>query len=151
MSVMLEPDSEAAWTGSVAEFVERILDYLHKERWDLSVLFCTEAFIRNLNAQFRSKDEATDVLSFPFGEWIKENGEDYFLAGDIVIALPVVEQNAADFGVSLREEVCRLLIHGVLHLDGADHTTNDPSEPMLMVQETILAALGDSISIKTKE
>jgi probable rRNA maturation factor len=90
--------------------------------------------MRGLNAQYRNIDAPTDVLSFSLGE--KEG--DMWAAGDIVIALPVVSENAKYFGVSEEEELKRLVIHGILHLEGFDHATNDVNEPMLVLQENIL-------------
>jgi probable rRNA maturation factor len=100
------------------------------------VLFCNNRYIKSLNTQYRNKDEATDVLSFPLGE----TGPDgQFLAGDLVISLASLEENARFFKVSADEELRRLLIHGILHLSGYDHKTNEAKEPMLIEQEKILA------------
>jgi probable rRNA maturation factor len=97
--------------------------------------------MRELNRQFRGKDEATDVLSFPCGETIEEEGEERYIPGDIVISLETLAVNAVYFKVDQNEELRRLLIHGVLHLDGMDHAGTSASEPMLQIQEHILAAL----------
>ncbi|MDR0784332.1 MAG: rRNA maturation RNase YbeY [Treponema sp.] len=126
------------WTDEIKDFVQRVLAILGKDNWDLSVLFCNDACIRALNGRFRAKDEATDVLSFALGEWDR----DRYLPGDIAISLDTLRMNASYFGVSEDEEIRRLLIHGVLHLDGMDHTGNLSAgdDPMLLLQEKILAA-----------
>jgi probable rRNA maturation factor len=127
-----------------AAFILDVLAYLGKDNWDVSVVFCNNASIRALNRQFRDIDEPTDVLSFTLGEMDGER----FLPGDIVISIEMVEENAGYFGVPIEEELRRLLVHGILHLNGMDHSghlpktpESDEIEPMLHVQEEILAAL----------
>jgi probable rRNA maturation factor len=131
----------------IRRYLIALLAHLGKNNWDLSVVFCTDSDIRELNRQFRGKDEATDVLSFPLGESVEEDGERRYLPGDIVISLDTLAANAAYFNVDQNEELRRLLIHGVLHLDGMDHAGTSLSEPMLRIQETILASLGPLASM----
>jgi probable rRNA maturation factor len=124
-----------SWTGEAGDYVKSVLGGLDRKNWELSVLFCDNLYIKSLNAQYRHKDEPTDVLSFPLGE-TGPGGR--FLAGDIVISLDALEENARFFKVSADEELRRLLVHGILHLAGYDHATNSSDEPMLVLQEKIL-------------
>jgi probable rRNA maturation factor len=136
------------WSAQANNFVLKVLDRLGRDRWDLSLLFCNNDYIRSLNARFRNRDESTDVLSFALGDRYADEttGEPRFLAGDIVVSLETLAENAGYFQVSQDEELRRLLIHGVLHLDGMDHQTNEVAEPMLKLQEHILAELsGETI------
>lgn len=126
------------WTGAASGFIKSVLKILGRKNWELSVLFCNNRFIKSLNAQYRNKNEATDVLSFPLGE---ESPGGCFLAGDIVISLDALEENSKVFKVSKDEELRRLLIHGILHLAGEDHASNSAEEPMLKTQEEILNVL----------
>jgi probable rRNA maturation factor len=128
----------------VEAFILDILAYLEKDNWELSVVFCGDADIHALNRQFRGVDEPTDVLSFTLGEMDGER----FLPGDIVVSFEMVEENAEYFHVPVEEELRRLLIHGVLHLNGMDHSghvaktpENGEIEPMLQLQENMLRAL----------
>ena len=123
--------------NNIESYILKILDYLEKDNWDVSVLFCGNRRITELNMQYRKENEATDVLSFTLGEQRKGR----YMAGDIVISLETMKENAAYFGVSPEEELRRLLIHGILHLNNMDHETNESHEPMLELQETILAEL----------
>jgi len=129
---------EPLWIKAAESFVLSVLERLGHKNWDLSVLFCNNSFIKTLNAQYRNKDEPTDVLSFAIGE--KSPGG-RFSAGDIVISLDALKENTRFFKVSQDEELCRLLVHGILHLSGEDHETNGAEENMLKVQEEILSAL----------
>jgi probable rRNA maturation factor len=141
VAIQAEEDPLPPWAGQAHRFILTVLDRLNRDRWDLSVLFCRDEYIRGLNARFRQKGEATDVLSFELGETIEENGETRYLPGDIVISLESLEENARYFQVSPDEELRRLLIHGILHLTGMDHATNADIEPMLLLQEALLAEL----------
>ncbi len=135
---------EAPWAESLIAFTLAVLEKLDKDGWDLSLLICDDAFIRDLNSRYRSKDEATDVLSFVLGEWTPDEGEGKrWAAGDIAISLDTLKKNAVYFGVSEDEEFRRLVIHGVLHLAGMDHEDNDADRPMLLLQEKVLAELAD--------
>ncbi|MDR0313491.1 MAG: rRNA maturation RNase YbeY [Treponema sp.] len=130
------------WEKRAKTYVLKALKFLEKDRWDLSVLFCGNNCIRQLNNRYRNKDEATDVLSFALGE--TERGR--YLSGDIVISLETLDENAKYFKVQPDEELRRLLVHGILHLSGMDHKTNKADEPMLQLQEKVLASLaGDRI------
>jgi probable rRNA maturation factor len=131
------------WTDNAEAFIQKVLAYLKHDQWDISLMFCDNACIRDLNRRFRGKDEATDILSFPLGESIDEDGETWFLSGDLLISLETLKENARYFAVSEDEELRRLLIHGILHLDGFDHASNAETEPMLQFQEIIVAELAE--------
>jgi len=127
------------WLGKLESFALGVLELLEKKDWDISIHVCDNKTIQSLNAEYRGKDEPTDVLSFELEETIQEtDGCFRFLAGDIVISLETLYENAEYFKVSPDEELRRLVIHGILHLSGMDHQTNDTSEPMLQLQEQIL-------------
>ncbi len=98
-----------------------------------TVRLAGEPEIRELNRAYRGKDRATDVLSFPLGE--KLPGGRY--AGDVVICIPLAEEQARRNGQSLGRELLLLAIHGLLHLQGQDHET-DHGE-MLELQRRLFA------------
>ena len=92
---------------------------------ELSVLLCDDLLIRRLNREHRSKDKATDVLSFPQANFrapeVAGAGESLALLGDVVISLDTAQRQADARSRTLIEEVRFLLAHGVLHLVGHDH------------------------------
>jgi probable rRNA maturation factor len=136
------------WGKSLKNYVHKVLKELEKDTWDLSVFLCGDIAIRELNSRYRGKPEATDVLSFSQDESnAKEFGKKTSrrLPGDIVISLDTLRENARRFGISEDEELRRLLIHGILHLDGMNHTSNKKTEPMLQLQERILIKLSANI------
>jgi len=123
----------------VENFISEVLNELNLKNWDISLLFCDDAFIQNLNKQYRDIDSPTDVLSFEQGdEYFDEAGETRFMAGDIVISLDSLRSNAEEFNVDINEELKRLIVHGILHLNGMDHSDNSPEQEMLKFQEELL-------------
>ena len=90
---------------------------------------------RALNKQYRGKDYATNVLTFPLTE-------EPHLMGDIVICAPVVTKEAAEQLKSLEAHFAHLTVHGVLHLHGYDHEDMHQAELMESIEIQILAKLG---------
>ena len=88
-----------------------------------------------LNSQYRGKDYATNVLTFPLSEIPH-------LLGDIIICAPVVAAEAAAQNKSLEAHFAHLTVHGVLHLHGYDHETEPQAELMESLEITILQKLG---------
>jgi probable rRNA maturation factor len=79
------------------------------------IILCSDYYIKKLNDNYRGKNYATDVLSFPFNE------PDYL--GEIYISLQRVKVQSRRFGISYDDELLRLLVHGMIHLIGYDHQT----------------------------
>ena len=88
-----------------------------------TVAFVSDRKMRELNKQFRSKSSTTDVLSFPF-EADEFDLDDNHL-GDIIISLEQANKQSAENNLSLELEVKQLILHGVLHLCGYDHETDN--------------------------
>jgi probable rRNA maturation factor len=105
---------------------------------EISVLFCDDGFIRDLNRKWRGIDQPANVLSFPAG------GDAAFspLLGDIVIAFETASREASEAGRPLRDHVAHLLVHGFLHLIGHDHIGAAEAETMEALERAILGRLG---------
>ena len=91
-------------------------------RGEVSVLLASDRTLRTLNRNFRKKDKATDVLSFPVDDF---HGDGTGQAGDLAISLDTAQRQADEHGHSLQTEVKILMLHGLLHLAGYDHETDD--------------------------
>jgi probable rRNA maturation factor len=141
VSVNAEEVALPEWSTSMSRFALKVLDEIKRDNWELSILLCGDKTITALNSQYRNKFEPTDILSFALGETVQERGETVYMPGDLVISLDTLRENAKYFDASEDEELRRLLIHGILHLDGMDHETTDKEEPMLIFQEEILDRL----------
>lgn len=100
------------------------------EEAELSVLFCDDGFIQELNRRYRKKNCPTDVLSF---EQEGIGGQRLRVLGDIVISLETVENNCGCDAATMRDEVRMLVCHGVLHLLGYDHGSAE--EKAIMVEK----------------
>ena len=113
---------------------------------EVSVSFVDNEQIRELNAEYRNKDSATDVLSFPLGEndvydIDEENGACEL--GDIVISVERAMEQAEEYGHSLEREIGWLTVHSMLHLLGYDHeTSEEDARDMRQREEAVLQSLG---------
>ncbi len=94
---------------------------------------------RELNRQYRGKDHATNVLSFPVE---LPDGIEVPLIGDLVICAPVVAREAAEQGKPERHHWAHLTVHGTLHLLGYDHIVDAEAEIMEALERKVLATLG---------
>lgn len=116
---------------------------------EISVKFTSDEEVRALNAAYRDKDKATNVLSFPMVdaellERIESAGGEVLL-GDIVLAHGVCAAEAAEKQVSVETHASHLVVHGTLHLLGYDHEDGDEeAEKMEEVERRALAAIGIS-------
>lgn len=106
---------------------------------ELAVRIVDEAEITALNRQYRGKDGATNVLSFPFEDMPGVVTEQL---GDIVICAPVVATEAVTQGKSLQAHWAHIVIHGVLHLLGYDHHRDAEAQEMEVLETRLLASLG---------
>jgi probable rRNA maturation factor len=106
------------------------------EHLAIVVLLTDDATIRDLNTRFRGKDAATNVLSFPAAA----NPEGHL--GDIALAYGVCAREAEAQGKTLVAHLQHLVAHGVLHLLGYDHMTDDEAQVMEGLERVVLAGLG---------
>jgi len=112
---------------------------LRRRQATLSILVVGAREGRRYNREFRGKDYATNVLSFPYEPL---PGEKTTLLGDLVICAPVVAREAAEQGKNARDHYAHLTIHGVLHLLGYDHQAEAEAERMEALERRVLAGLG---------
>ena len=102
---------------------------------EVTIRIVDEHEARALNSQYRAKDYATNVLTFPITE-------EPILMGDIVICAPVVAAEAIAQNKSIEAHFAHLTVHGMLHLSGFDHETEPQAELMEALEVQILAKLG---------
>jgi probable rRNA maturation factor len=105
----------------------------------LTVRIVDDTEMAELNQQYRHKSGATNVLSFPF-----ENppGVETDILGDIVICAPVVDREAKEQGKNLLSHWAHMVVHGILHLRGFDHETDEQAAEMERLETDILTSLG---------
>jgi probable rRNA maturation factor len=111
---------------------------------ELSIVITGDSQIQELNRRFRGIDAPTDVLSFPSNEVDPDAGAPYL--GDVVISAPTAARQADEESHPLMDEMCLLVVHGVLHLLGYDHQQRSEKARMWALQAEILTGLGRSIA-----
>ncbi len=107
---------------------------------DLSILLSDDRQLHELNLDYLGVDAPTDVLSFPAGEIDPETGRLYL--GDLALSIPRAAQQAQEGGHSVEAEAQLLVAHGVLHLLGYDHDTDEKKSAMWARQAAVLEKLG---------
>jgi probable rRNA maturation factor len=104
-------------------FTTKVLSII-KEIKGLTVAFVSDRKMRELNCIFRNKNTTTDVLSFPAEQDEFERSEGVTL-GDVVISVEQAARQASEHGLGFEDEVKQLILHGLLHLCGYDHETDN--------------------------
>lgn len=139
--ILVEPEIRAAYArrlrvNALRQFVEQAQAAV-KLRGDVSVLLTGDRQIRRWNRDFRGKNKATDVLSFPA---MPLDGVPSAMAGDLAISVETADAQAKEQGHALAEELKVLVLHGILHLAGYDHETDDGT--MARVERRLRTKLG---------
>ncbi len=133
-------DGWADVLGEPSAFVEewrvKTVAQVQDAEGGVAVLLTDDAALRDLNKRFRGKDAPTNVLSFP-------DGEDNFL-GDIAIALETCLKEADEKSTLPAHHAAHLIVHGLLHLIGFDHETDEDAQEMEDLERQILATGGVS-------
>ena len=171
MTIQIEYEAEREWEIDYRPIIEEIvvaaLDYEKcPYEAEVNVVLTNDEEIHRINKEFRGIDRATDVLSFPMGDYdvpsdferLEEQSEDYFnpetgelLLGDIVISIDKVDEQAEKYGHSKERELAFLVAHSMLHLCGYDHMEDDERLVMEKKQEEILAGKGYTRKKQGKE
>ena len=139
-------------TEEQVERIEKLLQHAAKEEnvpdgAEVSVTFVDNEKIREINRDYRGKDQPTDVISFALEEMGEEEIEIVGVdvppvLGDIIISVPKAREQAEQYGHSFMRELGFLAVHGFLHLLGYDHGTEEEEKEMFTKQELILQQFG---------
>ena len=114
---------------------------------EVSVTFCDNEYIKKINKEFRNKDSATDVLSFPLYDLSRGSDEPIIeegplALGDIVISIERAKEQAKEIGNTFLEEIAFLTVHSTLHLLGYDHERSEEDDKIQCeAQKCIVATL----------
>jgi len=127
---------DARWTpllSSKAILAACKAAFSSKKKKEVSVVLASDAFVRKLNREFRSKDKPTNVLAFP-------GGENHL--GDIILARQTVVREAREQQKTPHDHAIHLIVHGILHLLGHDHMREKEASKMEACEIKILKKLG---------
>ena len=116
-----------------AKIANTAVSGVYKES-EVSIILVDDAEIHQINKQYRNVDKPTNVLSFELGDDV--------LLGDIYISLDTVQREAKQANISIEDHVAHLVVHGVLHLLGYDHITDDEAQVMEFKEINILKKMG---------
>jgi probable rRNA maturation factor len=113
---------------------------------EASIVLSNDARIKSLNAAWRGKDEATNVLAFPATD-VPQAGaagrsQPPLIIGDVIIAFETAVAEARVEGKDLADHLSHLVVHGMLHLLGYDHETDDEADEMESLEVAVLASVG---------
>ena len=124
--------------------IEQALKTLHiGDDVEVSCVLVDDERIHEINREYRHIDRSTDVISFAM-----EDNDQFYVEGmprtlgDIFISVDHAKKQAEEYGHSLRREMCFLFTHGILHLLGYDHMTDEQEKEMFGLQEEVLNSLG---------
>lgn len=134
-----------AWAGAMTDAALKraaraavsAAPFLSPGAYKVTLVLTDDDEVRELNRTWRGKDAPTNVLSFPSGKIPPS-----LFLGDVVLACETTRKEAREQGVALQDHIAHLVVHGVLHLLGFDHTENEAAERMEMLEREALASLG---------
>lgn len=141
---LTEDESILQYEEDFQHILEKTIALLHRnENCELSVIFTTPEYIHTINKEYRNIDRPTDVISFALQDdesniLIEEEANEL---GDIFINIQAIEDQAQEYGHSMRREACFLFCHGLLHLLGYDHMQPEDEKVMFALQDKILDEL----------
>ncbi|RYL91580.1 rRNA maturation RNase YbeY [Sporolactobacillus sp. THM7-4] len=139
--------------NQLEQWVIRLIDHAAdtlelKGETECSLTFTGNSRIQEINREYRGIDRPTDVISFALEEVqegevpIIPDEEEPRVLGDIIVSIDKAHEQAESYGHSFERELGFLIVHGLLHLLGYDHTTDEEKEEMFGLQEQILSSFG---------
>ena len=133
-------------TDRLKRHAEKMLKELGYADFDLGILLTTNADIHHYNQTYRGKDKPTDILSFPYhelkpGQKIQAEEEDDKNLGDLIIAPSYVQDDLERWEQSFDDRMDTLLAHGLAHLLGYDHETDEQFKEMQKVEKKLLKSI----------
>ena len=149
VKVFTEGETSLPYSGITKKYIlsvsEKVLEHTETDNVSVSVILTDNEKIHKINREYRGKDKSTDVISFAYRDDpfpVIDNPMEEL--GDIYISLEKASEQAVEYGVTLSEELKRLIIHGVLHLLGYDHELSAEEEKRMNLLED---KIFDSIKI----
>lgn len=133
-------DKEIKEINKLKKYMNFVTKKLSLEKAIFNIIFVSNEEIHKINKEYRNTDRVTDVISFALEDNPDIVYKDFRLLGDIYIAIDVAYDQAIEYNHSREREVCFLATHGLLHLLGYDHMTEEDEKEMFSLQEELLDA-----------
>ncbi|WMI68954.1 rRNA maturation RNase YbeY [Mangrovimonas sp. YM274] len=123
ISFNYETEFELSNEGEYTKWISETISEEGCKEGELNYIFCDDEYLHKINVEFLDHDTLTDIISFDYSV-----GKE--LHGDVYISIERVEDNAKDFDVEFKEELKRVMIHGILHYCGYKDKTDDDALQM---------------------
>ncbi len=120
--------------NSLSQWIETVAKKHDRETGEISYLFCDDEKILEVNQQYLNHDFYTDIITFDYSEG-------NVISGDIIISLQTVESNSQMYKTDFKEELHRVIIHGILHLCGLGDLTDEEESAMRAAENSALEML----------
>lgn len=128
--------------NDLVKVIEKVSELLGIENSIVSIVLVDNEYIHKINKEYRNVDRETDVISFAFMDDETNFESGITDLGEIYISLEKAHSQSKEYGHSFKRELCFLLTHGLLHLLGYDHMTEEDEKEMFGLQEEVLNSLG---------
>ena len=122
---LINPEETVTWLQSVIASEKKTMG-------ELSYIFCDDAYLHKINVDFLDHDTYTDIISFDYSQG-------NVVSGDMYISVERVAENAENFNCSFRDELSRVMVHGILHYCGYKDKTTEEAKTMRSKENTYLA------------
>lgn len=132
ISFNYETDFKLEEGKQLSDWITRTILEENCKEGDINYIFCSDDYLHKINLDFLDHDTLTDIISFDYSV-----GKE--LHGDIYISVDRVKENAMDFGVSLKDEMSRVMIHGVLHYCGYKDKSREDLNQMRLKEDYYLS------------
>ena len=130
----------------IAKWLKQVAEAEGYTLGDVNYIFCSSAVHRKMNIDFIGHDYFTDIITFDYSD-LKGSG---VVAGDIFIDVDTVADNARIYGATARQEMCRVVVHGVLHLCGQKDKTPRAEKQMHRKEDKYLLLLEEMVVENSK-
>lgn len=115
----------------ISEWVESVIELFEKIPSEINIIFTSDSYLRDINIKYLSKDYFTDIITF---DYVEENN----ISGDLFISIERIKENALSNDLSFKDELDRVIIHGVLHLLGFNDKTDEEKSLMRQKEDEML-------------
>ena len=132
-----EDINEFELSETISEWINKTITNENKETGEINVIFCSDEYLLKMNKEHLNHDYYTDIITFDYCQGS-------LVSGDLFISVDRVGENAKDFNVDFKNELNRVIIHGVLHLIGYNDKTDDEQKEMTEKENFYLNLLFNS-------
>lgn len=150
-TMIINQQNKVNYTKDLQQVIQNVVNSAAKvvklpKNSEISILLVDNSYIKELNFIYRNQNRPTDVLSFAMNELAEdepdyESLEDVNILGDIVVSLEKAVEQGEEYGHSISRELGYLVAHGMLHLIGYDHETEEETRGMRNLEEKIMQSV----------